>query len=176
MVGNGVHGGLSVVAPEPRRRVARSSWRTTVPVLLIGLLVSACSASGPRYRPVAPSSGEAIINVYRPDRFPGSANVYHLVANGQHIAEVSNGGYCVYRAEPGNVSFSTELRPGVGTILPALLMKEQELITVPAEAGETYYVRFDVMGPSMELVPPAEGAAEIADLREFDLVGPNASK
>lgn len=143
-------------------------------VISIAVLASGCAAAGPRFAKLPPSTNEAVIYVYRQSFIAGSANVWDLYANGAPIAEVSNGGYVAYVTDPGNVTFSAKLRPGI-LLLTSLLIREEELITVYAEPGESYYVRFN-LGPSMELMPNTDGEREIAELHRFQLSGAHAEQ
>lgn len=141
-------------------------------ILLLGLFVSGCAASGMPFAKLQPPNDKAVIYIYRPSFIAGSANVWNLSANGSPIADVSNGGYIAYVTDPGNVTFSAKLRPGL-LLITSILIREEELITVYAEAGSSYYIRFN-LGPSMEMIPNEEGEREIAGLHRFDLADTNA--
>lgn len=133
----------------------------------VGFVGACASASGPKFTPVAAQTDKAVIYIYRVGSIVGAANSWHLQANGKRVTKVTNGGYYVHYSRPGNVTFSAELQPGVGTLLLAPLLPVEELITVPAKAGEIYYVRFKI-GPSMQLVNQFEGQSEIKSLNMFD--------
>jgi len=97
-----------------------------------------------------------------------------LKANGQYITTVSNGGYLNYETEPGTVTFSTKLSPFFGTStfpsvpvvwLFALLTPYSEAITIPVEANEVYFVRFE--DGRMGVVDKAIAEQELPDLKMF---------
>lgn len=143
-----------------KRRVRRSAVG-----LIAGALLVACGAHGPRFELANPEAGHGLIYVYRRGGALGGANSWHLWANGTHLGVVSNGGYFAYPAAPGNVTFKAQLKFNPLTLIGPLLPQE-ELITIPVEEGEVYFVRFKI-GPSMELVSKDVGEKEMRNMREF---------
>ena len=138
--------------------------------LLIACTIASCSATGKAFVPMELEANKALIYIYRPDRFLGSGNVWHLNANGSKVTAIRNGGWFAYYSEPGDVTFFSNLRPGVGTILPGMIDSDKEMITIGVEAGKTYFVKFDhrMSGPYMELVDKSTGESEIQDLKMLE--------
>ena len=110
--------------------------------LLIACTIAGCSATGKIFVPIEHEANTALIYIYRPDRFLGSGNVWHLNANGAKVTEIRNGGWFAYHSKPDDVTFYSNLRPGVGTILPGMMDSDKEMITISVEAGKTYFVKF----------------------------------
>ena len=134
--------------------------------------IPGCSATGKSFIPVEQTEDKALIYIYRPDRFLGSGNVWYLSDNGKQLTMVNNGGWYAYHKNPGNITFYSNLRPGVGAILPGMLDSDKKLIAFDVVAGRTYYVKFDhrMSGPYMELVDNKLGEKEIQGLKLFDRI------
>jgi hypothetical protein len=132
--------------------------------------ITACAATGEVFVKSTPTSGNGLIYVYRPWRILGSGNAWYLSVNGVRMTTVTNGGYFPFDLKPDNVTFFAKLRPGIGTLLPALIQPEQEMITINVEPSEVYFVKFDhkITGPYMELVDNNTGETEIQGLKMFD--------
>jgi len=138
--------------------------------LLIACTIAGCSATGKTFVPVEPEANTALIYIYRPDRFLGSGNVWYLSANGAEVTAIRNGGWFAYHSTPGDVTFYSDLRPGVGTILHGMMDSDKEMMTISVEAGKTYFVKFDhhMSGPYMELVDKSTGESEIQGLKMLE--------
>ena len=138
--------------------------------LLIACTIAGCGATGKRFVPVEPVADTALIYIYRPSRFLGSGNIWYLKTNGAQVTAVRNGGWFAYHSKPGDVTFYSNLRPGVGTVLYGMLDSDKEMITLSVEAGTTYYVKFDhhMSGPYMELVDKSTGESEIQGLKMME--------
>lgn len=80
------------------------------------------------------SEGKALVYIYRPSKFTGSAVHYTINVDGEKVSRVHlyNGGYFEYYAEPGKRNFWLELSG-----------KRQDII-VNCEEGETYFVKVKV--------------------------------
>jgi hypothetical protein len=140
--------------------------------------LAACSGTGKPFVAATPSPDHGLIYIYRPTF--GSANSYYLSANGVRITTLSSHVYFAHEAKPGNVALAIKRKAGInvlagGLILGAaslLMENEQELITIPVEPGEVYYVRFQAAslkgGASMQLVDKKTGESEIRDLHMAD--------
>jgi hypothetical protein len=141
-------------------------------MLLIVCTITGCSATGKNFVPVEPEANKALIYIYRPDRFLGSGNVWYLSANDAQVTAVRNGGWFAYHSKPGEVTFYSNLRPGVGTILQGSLDSDKEMITIDVETGKTYFVKFDhrMSGPYMELVDNGTGDSEIRGLKMMESI------
>jgi hypothetical protein len=135
---------------------------------ILGVAMLGCSAHGPLFDPAAsaPRQGQGTIVVYRISRGPGAANAWYLNANGRPLTVITNGGYYAYQADPGNVTFSARLKPNVLNWW-AVLLGFHDLITVPVEAGQVYYVRFNLF-ETMEMIDQETALKELHELRAFD--------
>jgi hypothetical protein len=134
------------------------------------LLMTGCSATGVKFSPTETiEPGKSIVYIYRKKRMVGAANQPHVFLNGNHVSQLLNGGYSYSSVEPGDVVLCTLQRFNsalVGhALLSRLLDRETERLRIRAGTGETYYVRFNVVGHRMVLVEKAEGRKDIEGLR-----------
>jgi hypothetical protein len=162
-----------------------NSWKSQGVNLLRVLIVAgmactlaACAASGKSFVASTPSNDHGLIYVYR-SAF-GSANSYYLSANGVRLTTLSYRIYYSYEAKPGNVTLAIKRKAGLNVLGGGLILgvaslameKEQELITIPVEPGEVYYVRFQAGSlkgaPSMELVDKNTAESEMRDLHTLE--------
>jgi len=134
----------------------------------LALLVGCSGAGGPAFSPKAPEPGTALVYFYRVERSIGAVVKLHLSVNGTRVAMVTNGGYYDYSTPPGNVTFSTRLKMGAFSWFNSLIQGERELLTVNVQAGETKFVRFNVVGATAVLVPNSVGMEQIQGLRRFE--------
>jgi hypothetical protein len=167
------HTSIKIAKGEDMQRNARGQLKFRFGLslaLLIVCTLAGCGATGKIYVPVEPEADTALIYIYRPDRFLGSGNVWYLRTNEAQVTAVRNGGWFAFYSKPGDVTFYSNLRPGVGTLLPGMLDSDKEMITISAEAGQTYFVKFDhhMSGPYMELVDKSTGESEIQGLRMME--------
>ena len=132
------------------------------------LIGAACAATGPVFSPMEPPARKALIYVYRIAGVVGAGAAFNLKANEKGIAIVGNGGYYAYLSNPGTITFSAKLRPGLGHLLA--FQEWDDLLTIEAEPKTVYYVRFRI-GPTMELVRADVGKGELRGLKRFDSLG-----
>jgi hypothetical protein len=127
--------------------------------------LAACGASGKAFVASTPAPDHGLIYIYRQSHLQGGGASFYVSANGVRIGTLKNGGYINYEARPGNVTFAIALR----TLGPSLItIPEKELITVPVEPGEVYYVRFKMSTQVMELVDESTGLKETHDLKSCE--------
>lgn len=70
--------------------------------LSILLLTCGCASLGPRFAGLQPPiKDRALVYVYRPSVFTGSARSPDILLNDQKIGSISNGAYLVHAAKPG---------------------------------------------------------------------------
>ncbi|HTQ56152.1 MAG TPA: DUF2846 domain-containing protein [Bryobacteraceae bacterium] len=122
-----------------------------------------------------PSSGKAIVCIYRVYRFTGSAAHDELFINGTHLAKLLNSEYAFMEVPPGTVVISglPKMYYGsaimsAGAALNQARQKENERARFEAEAGKTYYFKWTsgTMATMIKVTPvdPELGAKQIRKL------------
>lgn len=123
----------------------------------------------------APSSGKAIVCIYRVYRFTGSASHDELFINDTHVAKLLNGEYVFLEVPAGTVVISGlpkmyygGIVQSVGAALAEARKKENERARFEAEAGKTYYFKWTAgaMGTGIKVTAQdaAVGAKEMSKL------------
>ena len=123
----------------------------------------------------APSSGKAIVCIYRTYRFTGSSSHDELYVNGTHLGKLLNSEYEFMEVPPGTVVISGLPKEYYGSIIMSAAaaanqarQKENERARFEAEAGKTYYFKWTAgpfaTGIKVEPVDPEKGAKEIRKL------------
>lgn len=123
----------------------------------------------------APSSGKAIVCIYRVSRFTGSAAHDELYVNAIHLAKLLNGEYAFTEVEPGTVVISGlpkmyygGIIQSTGAALAEARKKENERARFEAQAGKTYYFKWTsgAMATGIKVTPedPSVGAREMSKL------------
>ena len=142
--------------------------------LLTGRICGAQDSKTPAVLP-APSSGKAIVCIYRVYRFTGSASHDELYINGIHLAKLLNDEYAFMEVPPGTVVISGLVSTYYGSIVMSAgaainqaTRKENERAQFEAEAGKTYYFKWTSgpQGIGIKVTPmdPGVGAKEIRKL------------
>jgi len=158
--------GLHAMSGRYARRVAR--LLAVVATVLIVSSGSGCGTSGPAFQQETLVAGDSVVYVFRQSRSAGSASAFKLFANGEHVTNLSNGGYFPYPTPPGKVHLKAEMKAnalnwGVGLALTAKPEIELEI-----ESGKAYYVEFEfggMGGPKLTRVDEAVGLASIRECR-----------
>ena len=123
----------------------------------------------------APSSGKAIVCIYRVGRFTGSAAHDELYVNGIHLAKLLNSEYAFTEVAPGTVLISGLPKMYYGSAIMSAgaaanqaRQKENERARFEAEAGKTYYLKWTsgAMATGIKVTPVDEetGAKEVSKL------------
>jgi hypothetical protein len=123
----------------------------------------------------APSSGKAIVCIYRTYRFTGSSAHDELYVNGTHLGKLLNSEYEFMEVPPGTVVISGLPKEYYGGITMSVAaaanqarQKENERARLEAEAGKTYYFKWTAgpMATGIKVTPedPGVGAKEIRKL------------
>ena len=140
----------------------------TVPISL------AQDSKGPSVLP-APSSGKAIVCIYRTYRFTGSSSHDELYINGIHLAKLLNSEYAFMEVPAGTVVISGLPKEYYGSVIMSAAaaanqarQKENERARFEAEAGKIYYFKWTAgpfaTGIKVEPEDPEKGAKEIHKL------------
>jgi Protein of unknown function (DUF2846) len=122
-----------------------------------------------------PSSGKAIVCIYRTYRFTGSAAHDEIYVNDTHLGKLLNSEYMFTEVPPGTVVISglPKMYYGsavmsAGAALNQARQKENERARFEAEAGKTYFFKWTsgTMATmiKMKQVDAAAGAKEIRKL------------
>lgn len=168
---------------------ARSARRITVAVFLAffalavsgGLWPASAQDAKEAPPPSAPSAGKALVYIYRPYNFVGSAAHDHLYINGIYWAYLKNSEYAWMEVDPGNVSvsgttamYTVDVFTAAATAAHDATKKENERIHFDAEAGKTYYLKWgsSTMGTDVKvvMVDAGKGAKEVSKLHLTDAV------
>src|SRR5579863_2756840 len=123
----------------------------------------------------APSSGKAIVCIYRVYRFTGSASHDEIFVNDTHLGKLLNSEYVFTEVPPGTVVISglPKMYYGsaimsAGAALNQARQKENERARFEAEAGKTYSFKWTAgtMATMIKVTPmdPSVGAKEISKL------------
>ena len=138
------------------------TWKALLLAMVLAA-VSGCVSLGPPFQPVASvPAGKALVYIYRPPSFVGSAVSYEVNAGQLPIVTLYNGGYFPYFTKPGRIDFWAKTEATSFCIL--------EL-----EAGQIYYLKGKVqMGilvgrPDLQQVHSAMGQIEIMDCKLIPL-------
>jgi hypothetical protein len=122
-----------------------------------------------------PSSGKAIVCIYRTYRFTGSSSHDELYVNGKHLGKLLNSEYEFTEVPPGTVVISGLPKEYYGSAIMSAMaaanqarQKENERARFEAEAGKTYYFKWTagVAATGIKVTPedPEKGAKEIRKL------------
>jgi hypothetical protein len=142
--------------------------------LLTGTIAFAQDSKSPAVLP-APSSGKAIVCIYRTSRFTGSAAHDELYVNDTHLAKLLNGEYAFTEVPPGTVviyglpkMYYGGVIQSTGAALNQARQKENERARFEAEAGKTYYFKWTsgamATGIKVTAEDPGVGAKEMRKL------------
>jgi len=158
-----------------RTFVARFLFALTAMAFLFGgSIAGAEDSKSPAVLP-APSSGKAIVCIYRTYRFTGSAAHDEIFVNDTHLAKLLNSEYAFIEVPAGTVviaglpkMYYGSAIMSAGAALNQARQKENERARFEAEAGKTYYFKWTsgAMATMIKVTPvdPEKGAQEIRKL------------
>ena len=147
---------------------------SVVAILFAAPISLAQDSKGPAVLP-APSSGKAIVCIFRTYRFTGSAAHDELYVNGTHLAKLLNSEYAFMEVPAGTVVISGLPKEYYGSVTMSVMAaanearaKENERARFEAEAGKSYYFKWTsgpaATGIKVEPVDPDKGAKEVSKL------------
>jgi hypothetical protein len=126
--------------------------KLTILTTTLLLLTTACANLGPVFteQPLS-SKSKALVYIYRPSAFTGSARRPDIVINGVKTRAIASGSY-----------FPVEVDPGTSKVLMSNFANEQtNPIDFTTKAGQTYYLRVDLSLPNLKLAySPGKGFGE----------------
>ena len=148
---------------------------STAIVLLFTASVSAAQDSKTPAVLPAPSSGKAIVCIYRVYRFTGSAAHDEIFVNDVHLGKLLSDEYEFTEVPAGTVvivglpkMYYGSVIMSAGAALAEARKKENERARFEAEAGKTYYFKWTsgTMATGIKVTPvdPAVGAKEMSKL------------
>lgn len=112
--------------------------------------------------PDRPAPGNGMVTFYRERRIVGMAVGFNVREDGQRIGGLPNGTYFVHQAAPGTHRYTAAT-------------ESTDEVTIPVQAGQSYYVRGTIgMGvvvgrPHLAVVTPGEAAEKLPKLRRVTL-------
>lgn len=102
-------------------------------LISLGLaLLSACSATGPKFSAVSHPTGDSLVYIYRPDVFQNGAISPGIVVDNEEKLLLQNNGYTYFYMQPGEHQFSILLSDRYTPAEPTKLVME---------AGSVYYLK-----------------------------------
>jgi len=147
---------------------------SAIALLFAGPVSRAQDSKTPAVLP-APSSGKAIVCIYRVYRFTGSAAHDEIFVNDTHLGKLLNGEYEFTEVPAGTVviaglpkMYYGGIIQSTGAALAEARKKENERARFEAEAGKTYYFKWTsgAMATGIKVAPvdPSAGAKEMSKL------------
>jgi len=110
-----------------------------------------------------PPAGKALVYIYRPKCFTGSANSWTVYHNSEPICGLYNGSYYSYIVNPEEVSYAVRNKLhafNVGLLHLALGNPAAEIAKIKFEPNNTYYVKFRY-DFKMDITDPVIAGSEI---------------
>jgi len=143
-------------------------------MLCAGPVAVAQDSQNPSVLP-APSSGKAIVCIYRTYRFAGSSSHDEIFVNGVHLGKLLSSEYEFTEVPAGTVVISGFPKEYYGSVTMSAMaaanqarQKEHERARFEAEAGQTYYFKWTAgpaaTGIKVTAEDPGKGAKEIRKL------------
>jgi hypothetical protein len=105
------------------------------------VLFSACSATGPTFSGLntPANDNEAIVYIYRPDRFQLGGATPNVDVNGEFIFPLKNNGFNLVRLSPGSHTFELTTSPTWDSYFSPELMPTE----LRVKGGEIYFLKLD---------------------------------
>jgi hypothetical protein len=129
------------------------------------LLACSTTPKGPVFTPYGPvANDKALFYIYRQEVFKDRHALFELLVNGELVADMMNGGYITYLADPGKIEISTRMKSTMMTSMESFLTAEHAAV-MEAEAGHSYFMRVNYVDKK-HIVPVPEdvGMQEISAL------------
>lgn len=146
----------------------------TLYVLFIALFITACSATGPKFKQVnIETNDKSILYIYRPDAFALKAVQSHFNLDGTKVIELKNNGYTYIQLEAGH--YILNQRWDGWTATNRAVTNERRSLTLQLDKGKPTFVAiepdFNYKGLGYELrwvlrvVPEKEALENISKTR-----------
>ncbi|MBN1356027.1 DUF2846 domain-containing protein [bacterium] len=139
-------------------------------LLAITVLTIAGCASGLKFTPIEQIPPQkALVYIYRPSKYMGSALDYYVFANRLPIVKLENGGYYPYYTSPGKLEFAA----GETSVIHPKDLNDpaREFFVFEVEAGEIYYLKgtarrgMMIGAPNLQKVEKTVGEKEIVSCK-----------
>jgi len=126
----------------------------TISLLLFVSLIFAGCAGGPRFTgPVSAPNDQAVVYVYYVHSGMIPRPAQDVFVNGDEVVKLPPGGYYIYHANPGQLTFSNQADPFTGPDL-AKAVKHKTILQLTVQRGQVYFVeQVFIMG-----IPRGEGS------------------
>jgi hypothetical protein len=169
-------------------------WPPRLIIVFFLVLLEGCGTTGPTagdkvpqiVQPPTPANGaditaqlgsvllpsdKALIYLYRPERYMGSANTYRIAINGTPVADMKIGTRLPYPVSPGQTTLQGRSLANILNIGLSLGLMEKPNVAFDAEQGKVYFI--DVKtgfagGPQFDFVSPVTGLEAIKGLKIAD--------
>lgn len=128
--------------------------------LMLGLLLTACSAGGPPFEAPSAPEEKAVVWVFRPSSIVGGGNTDLIAFNGKVVAVLESGEYIPVTVDPGPIAVSFRQKlPWIA--LSFRLLQDaagfSQVLTLEAEPGRNYYLELS----QVELVDAERAGSRI---------------
>jgi len=156
---------------------AKGPFRSLVLCLLAycALATAGMASAEAAKPPSTPSAGKALVCLYRPSKFIGSASHDALYVNEVLLGTLLNGEYMCMEVAPGAVVVSgLQKAYYAGAVMSSVAAlddvkkKENERARIEVEAGKSYYLKWssEAMGANIKLIlqDSSVGAKEMSKL------------
>lgn len=135
-------------------------------LIFASILMTGCSASGPKFKPVNPiPDGKGIVYIYRSPSIIGSGVYGTATANSIPFTKIKNGGYYPYLSEPGVVHFEVTTEATNEADVTVEAGKEKYLKTTIGIGFIAGHLKFSEVSPEI-------GKKEISKCKLLDSITP----
>lgn len=103
--------------------------------IILTILLSACSGTGPLYSPQDVPKNMARVVLYRESNFWNMGEAYWVEFNGNQVCDLHNGSYMTRDVNPGDLNIASSSFGSIGTSRIALSLKPKQIIFVKMEVN-----------------------------------------
>ena len=116
------------------------------------LALCACTATGPKFAPLSPPEGKAVVYVYRMNHFAMSMSDVHIYLDGKKVFDLTNDGYSTLTLAPGHYVISERLPDGLDGKTD---LQKPVFLPLDVKAGQRRYVHFEIRNGDADTVAAA---------------------
>ncbi len=174
MLTHRAHHSMSCLRLSIHRNYSRKIDRLVLLIFAWTSLAScAASGSGPPFELQLAGAAEVVVYHYREKRFTGSGIAYDVLANRTPLTTIGNGGFFRQSTKPGTIVYHTKYNgsgiPVLFVMVDNFLAEFEEMYTLTAEAGETYFLRWKphAITPQIDQVSQQEAMSALSGLNAF---------